>query len=126
MSASLPVPGAESTQDATNQSRADTEASDGRAALRDAIVRLVDVTGLTPFEVEDWRMDEFVGGLIKAGYRRVSEDDDTIERVARALWRDAVADMHMPDTEANWAVASANGAFQSAARAAVRALREGE
>lgn len=62
--------------------------------------------------------------LISQGFRLAVDDDTTVERVARALWRSDIADVPVSDTDANWAIASANGSYQSKARAAVRALRE--
>lgn len=67
---------------------------------------------------------EIADELLANGFRRVVEDDATVERIARGLWRDDIADVPISDTDSNWAIAGANGSYQSKARAAVRALRE--
>lgn len=64
---------------------------------------------------------------IDAGYRLVSEDDTTVERVAEALWLSDIRELPgIPDGD--WATDAPTGAkehFRAQARAAVRALREG-
>lgn len=81
---SVAVP-AESVAGGPTGSNADGKANDGREALRGDLARLIDKVGLTPFEPEGWRLDELAGRLLTAGWRRVVEDDDTIERLAAVL-----------------------------------------
>ena len=79
------------------------------AALREALADVLDVS------------------LAEAGYRRVVEDDDTIERLARTI-HDAECgtdDLCKGyDAHGEWDRRLRDDAYESVARAVVRALRE--
>lgn len=88
----------------------------GVQAVRDEMVaevaRALGFAGVSPFEIEDFRIEDVADRLRRAGYRRVSEDDDTIDRVAEAL--------HARNCDCTaW-----SDEDLASARAAVRALRE--
>lgn len=98
----------------------------GVQAARDEMVaevaRALGYAGVSPFEIEDFRIEDVADRLRRAGYRRVVEDDTTVERVARALFGDfdGVVD-GMTFDEAR---EQTREAYRDRARAAVRALRE--
>lgn len=117
MSAGLPVPGAEPIADGRTGANEGGTAHDGTAAIRDELARRIGRAGLTPFEIEDWRLDEVAEGLAKAGFRRLVEDDDTIERV---MWACAAVDDYLPGEMSDAGIAY----YTAVARAAVRALRK--
>lgn len=96
----------------------DGNGSDSRDALRDDLTRLIEKVGLTPFEVEDWRLDELAGRLLTSGWRRVVEDDHTIERLAEAMW------FGPPQWSARIVQLEYAPTWRAKARAVVRALRE--
>lgn len=82
---------------------ADTEERDGGEALSGDLARvLVEAEG---FEQPAHVHYAQAAAVLAAGYRLVSEDDTTVERVARALWRSDIADVPVSDTDANWAIA---------------------
>jgi hypothetical protein len=69
--------------------------------------------------------------VLGAGYRRVSEDDDTVERVARGLcvfdgyiWPDDDCAVEVEAVRMGWTVARP-GYYLDRARAALAALRGG-
>lgn len=68
----------------------------------------------------------YAGLVIASGYRRVVEDDDTIERLAAALWDSDILQLPgVPDGD--WERNARKGAkehFRAQARAVVRALQE--
>lgn len=108
-----------------------------RGALRDALARDMDPAAwraLVDATDEQWkrqRSDQLVTvayaeAAIRAGWRLVSEDDDTIDRVARALHADR-CDCGDYDDHLNWVKDELDMNEMpdvEAARAAVRALRE--
>lgn len=125
------------------------EAEDGSKWSREAaeLPSSVAVSGLTPGSERDRTPGERTGdlgadlvatfathrtgtfedlaqALLEAGWRRVSVDDDTVERVARAIW---ASKWRVPDaTDRAWERAkSRTTEHHVAARAAVQALRGG-
>jgi RecB family exonuclease len=68
--------------------------------------------------------EQIAEAVVKAGFRRVAEDEATVERVARAIWVSRLAPGVVPNDEA-WEWRKTYSMEQHDwARAAVRALRE--
>jgi hypothetical protein len=118
---------------------------EGVQAVRDGMVaevaRALGYAGVSPFEIEDWRIEDFADRLHRAGYRRVVEDEDTIERLAKTMaeadgwdWgdepdREAVGrlmewDYPTGETRTTEYGAITKPVYRKRARAVVRALRE--
>lgn len=120
-----PFPPQEGDSGATNTPNPGQSAIGGSRAVRDEMVaevaRALGYAGVSPFEIEDFRIEDVADRLWRAGYRRVSVDDATVERVARAL---AEHDGYTWNVDADGDVANP-GYYLPRARAAVQALRDG-
>jgi hypothetical protein len=132
VSGEVPTPGAETAVDATNAPLRDGSDSDGRTALRDELVGLLCADVLTAWSIPtDGHAKALADKILAAGFRRLVEDDDTVDRVARALWVDHLAGLPKllqpiddAEREEFWGHVVGSGHFHTQARAAVRALRE--
>jgi hypothetical protein len=111
VSAVVPLPGAESDGAGLAGSSAGVEVSDGRTALRDDLVRVFLTLKTESLEV-------LADYMIDTGWRRVVEDDDTIERLAQAMW------FGPPEWTARIVQQEYATTWRAKARAVVRALRE--
>jgi hypothetical protein len=90
--------------------------NDGSGRLVAEVARALGYAGVSPFEIEDFKIEDVADRLHRAGFRLVSEDEATVERVAQAI---ALTDAWLPLPE------EIKAGFRAQARAAVRALREG-
>jgi hypothetical protein len=115
-----PIPHPAGDAGATNTPDPGPSATEGIQPVRDEMVaevaRALGCAGVSPFEIEDWRIVDFTDRLHRAGYRRVTDDD--VERVARAM---ATKDGWQWDGEYG---AAGKPDYWRWAAEAVRALRE--
>lgn len=93
----------------------------GVQAARDEMVaevaRALGYAGVSPFEIEDFRIEDVADRLRRAGFRRVMVDDTTAEQVGQVI-------MHALAKVAGEDYDSPKAAWSEVGRAAVRALRE--
>jgi hypothetical protein len=138
----VPNPGAETVPDGLTGSTAGVESPETAQGKSAGSVRLVyELATLLEPEAANWATEadpvwrEVTRSVamahamtaISSGYRRVVEDDDTIERLARAI-HDAECgtdDLCKGyDAHGEWDRKLRDDAYESVARAVVRALRE--
>ncbi len=119
------VPGAD--VDATGSAAVDPERSatasgnDGSGRMVAEVARALGYAGVSPFEIEDFKIEDVADRLHRAGFRLVSEDEATVERVARAMFEGEFPKSSWDDGAGR----AGQEVWRGWARAAVRALREG-
>lgn len=84
----------------------------GSGRLKAEVTRALGNAGVSPFEIEDFRIEDVADRLHRAGFRLVSDDEATVERVAAKIWGSGVLSGWSLDMEH----------YRVMARAAVRAL----
>lgn len=131
MSAGVPRPGAETAAERPTGTNPNETTIEAREALRRDLAATINQA------LDDWRRHEVTGWLqeyvadevLARGYRLVAEDDTTVERLAVAL-HEAGCGCGMTLDEHQTAMRrdfdEEDPAYRAMARAAVRALREGQ
>lgn len=124
-----PQPDQGATNPPNRPQGATTSGNDGSGRLRAEVARALGNAGVSPFEIEDFKIEDVADRLHRAGLRLVSEDEATVTRIAEQTRKHALdVDRSNRAQDADYCTCGEliEEWDEHWVRAAVRALREGQ